>query len=175
VYVKTKQRGGRTQYFLCIGERGGNAASSAKSMEYSVCLGDRLELSAGEWREILGKSQCFRTIPLQDVLAAVEKYAATRGLSPEIVKGLRQAAQGAKQSARAEASERRSQEDERTRALRVLGLRPGASDSDIESAFRRAARRHHPDVGGDSAKFRAIADARNLLLGGEASRDKPER
>jgi DnaJ family protein A protein 2 len=60
-------------------------------------------------------------------------------------------------------SERRSQEDEYTKALRLLGLAPGSSDDQIESAFRKAARRHHPDVGGDPEKFRELVDARNLL------------
>lgn len=168
MYVKTKERGGRTSYYLCIGGDGGGGGW--KSIEYSVCLGERLSLSGEEWVETLRKSPHFRTIPLSRVLEALEEYAAEHGLRSEILAGLREAAARSRKqkSRRGAQSDRRAQEDERTAALRVLGLPPGSSDEQIASAFRKAARRCHPDVGGDPAKFRALVNARNLLLGRDA-------
>ncbi len=165
MFVKTKQRAGHTNFFLCIAEHGGGNDERWKAVEYSVCLGETLELNSAGWVEILQKSPSFRSVPLEHVLEVVEQYAEKNGLRWEILAGLREAVRPHSQKSRRTAhSERRSQTDEYTRALRVLGLPPGASNEEVESAFRRAARRHHPDAGGDPAKFRAIVDARNLLL-----------
>jgi hypothetical protein len=164
MFVKTKERAGRTNFFLCIPERGGNSGNNSKTVEYSVSLGETLDLSSTQWEEILRHSPDFRSIPLEHILDVVEQYVAKHGLPPEILDGLREAVRGPREKSRRPShSERRSQEDEYTRALRLLGLAPGASDDQVESAFRKAARRHHPDVGGDPAKFRELVDARNLL------------
>jgi len=164
MFVKTKERAGRTNFFICIPERGGNSGNNWKTVEYSVSLGETLDLGSTQWAEILRRSPDFRSIPLERILDVVEQYVAKHGLPPEVVDGLREAVRGPREKPRGHShSERRSQEDEYTRALRLLGLAPGASDDQIESAFRKAARRHHPDVGGDPAKFRELVDARNLL------------
>lgn len=166
MFVKTKERAGRTVFYLCIPEQGGGGGRSWKSVEYSVCLGESLDMSGAQWAQILRSSPVFRAISLEAVLGVFEQYVASRGLSPEILDGLREAAhEASRKSRRRSHGERRSDEDARVGALRLLGLPPGSSDEEIESAFRKAARRHHPDVGGDSAKFRAIVDARNFLLG----------
>jgi DnaJ domain len=164
MFVKTKERAGRTQFFLCIPEQGGNSGNSWKTVEYSVPLGETLDLSSTQWEEILRASPDFRSVPLENVLDVAEQYIAKHGLGSEILDGLREAVRDPGQKSRRGArSERRSQEDEYTKALRLLGLAPGSSNDQIESAFRKAARRHHPDVGGDPAKFRELVDARNLL------------
>ncbi len=164
MFVKTKERAGHMHFSLCIPERGGNGGNSWKTVEYSVSLGETLELSSTQWEEILRKSPDFRSVPLESVLDVVEQYVAEHRLASEILDGLREAVRGPRGKSRGRArSERRSQEDEYTKALRLLGLAPGSSDDQIESAFRKAARRHHPDVGGDPAKFRQLVDARNLL------------
>jgi hypothetical protein len=174
MFVKTKERAGRTQYFLCLPERGGNSGNSWKTVEYSVSLGETLELTSAQWEEILRKSPDFRSVPLENVLDAVEQYVAEHRLAPEILDGLREAVREPRGKSRGPSrSERRSQEDEYTKALRLLGLPPGSSDDQIESAFRKAARRHHPDVGGDPAKFRQLVDARNLLSGRHWEPDVP--
>jgi DnaJ domain len=168
VFLKTKQRDGRTNFFLCIAERGGNNRGSergGKEIEYSVCLGDTLDLSAEQWFEILGKSSNFRSVALTDVLKVVERYATAHGLRFDTFAGLREAASATKRTGSKACSERRSQGDERIAALRVLGLAPGASEQQIELAFRKEARRHHPDVGGDPLRFRSIVRARDFLLG----------
>jgi hypothetical protein len=167
MFVKTKERAGRVSFFLCIAEGGGSAW---KSVEYSVCLGETLDLSAEQWVKILRSSSDFRSASLQDVLDVLERYLEDRGMRTEALAGLREAVRGAKQrksrrNANRDAPSPHAQDDERGKALRVLGVPPGSSNDQIESAFRKAARRHHPDVGGDPAKFRALLDARNLLLG----------
>lgn len=47
----------------------------------------------------------------------------------------------------------------------VLGVRPGASPQEVAAAFRRHALRHHPDRGGDPARFQAGVDAYERLTG----------
>ncbi|HEY4964336.1 MAG TPA: molecular chaperone DnaJ [Candidatus Saccharimonadales bacterium] len=45
----------------------------------------------------------------------------------------------------------------------VLGISKGASADEIKTAFRRAAIEHHPDRGGDEAKFKEINEAYEVL------------
>jgi molecular chaperone DnaJ len=56
----------------------------------------------------------------------------------------------------------------------TLGLRPGATDGDIRRAYRRLARRYHPDINpGDQAaavRFRQIAQAYEVLIDPERRR-----
>jgi hypothetical protein len=171
MFIKTKERSGRTYFFLCIAERGGNNADSAKVMEHSVSLGETLKLSAARWAEILRGSSVFRGVPLEDILKVVESYVTKRGLSPETVAGLREAVHGTfRQKPGSRASHlKESETDEFAAALKLLGIPPGSSDRVIESAFRKSARRHHPDVGGDPVKFRALLAARDLLLGRDSA------
>jgi DnaJ domain len=166
MFIKTKQSSGRTYFFLCIAERGGNSGDTAKVMEHSVCLGETLKLTATRWREILRASSDFRRVPLTDVLKVVEAYVAKHGLSSATVAGLREAVYSSPRKKGSRTSDRKEPvTDEYATACKLLGIPPGSSDRAIESAFRRSARRHHPDVGGDPAKFRAILAARDLLLG----------
>ena len=135
-------------------------------MEYSVCLGETLNLSSTRWLEVLRASKTFRSIPLEDVLKVVEKFVAKHGFPSEAAVGLREAANGAhrQKAGRRVSKEQRTAMDEYENALHLLGLPLGSSENDIESVFRKSVRLHHPDVGGDSTKFRALVAARNLLL-----------
>ena len=45
----------------------------------------------------------------------------------------------------------------------VLGVTKGASPDEIKKAFRRAAIEHHPDRGGDEAKFKEVNEAYEVL------------
>ena len=54
-------------------------------------------------------------------------------------------------------------------ALRTLGLRKGATPEEIKKAYKRLAREHHPDKGGDSDAFIKIHDAYESLQGGGSS------
>lgn len=65
---------------------------------------------------------------------------------------------GASQSSRSPAA------DPRRAALAELGLEPGASPQAIRRAYRRLAKAHHPDLGGDAAAFHRLDAAYRLLL-----------
>ena len=45
-----------------------------------------------------------------------------------------------------------------------LDLSPSATEEEIHAAYRRKARQHHPDLGGDQKKFKQISDAYQQLL-----------
>lgn len=49
--------------------------------------------------------------------------------------------------------------------LSVFGLPPVATIEEIKKKFRDLAKKHHPDVGGDSEKMIALLDAYHKLLG----------
>jgi curved DNA-binding protein len=49
----------------------------------------------------------------------------------------------------------------------TLGVSPQASGDEIKAAFRKLAREHHPDRGGDQAKFKQINEAYNNLRDAE--------
>lgn len=51
----------------------------------------------------------------------------------------------------------------------TLGVSQNATNEEIKSAFRKLAKEHHPDLGGDKEKFQQINDAYNTL------RDPQER
>ncbi len=45
----------------------------------------------------------------------------------------------------------------------ILGVQKGATSDEIKKAFYKLAHRHHPDKGGDSAKFKEINEAYQVL------------
>ena len=51
----------------------------------------------------------------------------------------------------------------------ILGIDKGASKDDVKKAFRKLAQQHHPDKGGDEAKFKEITEA-YAVLGDEKRR-----
>ncbi|MGD1016728.1 MAG: DnaJ domain-containing protein [Roseiarcus sp.] len=48
-------------------------------------------------------------------------------------------------------------------AFEILGLRAGASQEQIEAAYRRLIKRMHPDVGGSSLLAKQLNVARDAL------------
>jgi molecular chaperone DnaJ len=49
----------------------------------------------------------------------------------------------------------------------VLGVKKTASTDEVKKAFRRLARKHHPDAGGDEEKFKEINEAYEVLSDAE--------
>lgn len=45
----------------------------------------------------------------------------------------------------------------------TLGINNTATQDEIKSAYRKLAKQHHPDLGGDAAKFQAISEAYETL------------
>lgn len=45
----------------------------------------------------------------------------------------------------------------------ILGIDKKASSDDVKKAFRKLAQKHHPDKGGDEAKFKEITEAYSVL------------
>ena len=62
-------------------------------------------------------------------------------------------------------AKREAAADPRADALRLLGLEPGASQQMIKRAYRRLAKAHHPDLGGDAKAFHRLDAAYRLLIG----------
>jgi hypothetical protein len=54
--------------------------------------------------------------------------------------------------------------DPRSDALALLGLEPGATAAAIKRAYRRLAKTHHPDLGGDAESFLRLDAAYRSLL-----------
>lgn len=53
----------------------------------------------------------------------------------------------------------------------ILGISPDASTREIKNAYRRLAKRYHPDhEGGDSRKFRDLQEAYSVLADAEKRR-----
>jgi DnaJ-domain-containing protein 1 len=77
---------------------------------------------------------------------------------------------GGGQRRRGTRTENHRTEDQRTAAagvaaaLALLGLEPGASQAAIKAAYRRLAKSHHPDMGGDGEAFRRLEAAYRLLM-----------
>ena len=53
---------------------------------------------------------------------------------------------------------------ERNALLAVFGLETGATKNDVNRVFKRLAKQHHPDVGGDQENFVKLARARERLM-----------
>jgi len=45
----------------------------------------------------------------------------------------------------------------------ILRINPDASPDEVRAAYRRMAKRHHPDAGGSSEEFYTVQEAYNIL------------
>lgn len=55
--------------------------------------------------------------------------------------------------------------ENRDDALSILGLQKPSTQNEIKSRYRSLVKKHHPDHGGDPARFREIKEAAKFLLG----------
>lgn len=53
----------------------------------------------------------------------------------------------------------------------ILGVEKKATKDDIKKAFRKLAQKHHPDKGGDEAKFKEITEAYSILTDDKKRRE----
>ena len=53
----------------------------------------------------------------------------------------------------------------------VLGVNEQSTSADITKAFKDLAKKHHPDRGGDEAKFKEINEAHNTLKDSQKRHD----
>jgi hypothetical protein len=60
-------------------------------------------------------------------------------------------------------------------ARALLGVGEHAGPEEVRRAYRRLARTHHPDAGGDAAEFHRLQQAVAVLLGDPARRPEPPR
>ena len=78
------------------------------------------------------------------------------GLWPVVIRGLREL--------RGEhVGDPRPTESDLELSYRLMGLSPSAPWEEIERAYRRKAKVHHPDRGGDEDAMRALNEAYNLI------------
>lgn len=53
---------------------------------------------------------------------------------------------------------------QRQQALAVLGLPPNATPQQIKQRYRRLAKKHHPDMGGDPRQMQRLVAAYEFLM-----------
>ena len=53
----------------------------------------------------------------------------------------------------------------------VLGVSRNASQEEVKKAYKKLAMKHHPDRGGDEAKFKEISDAYERIINPQANND----
>jgi hypothetical protein len=147
MFVKTKKRRGRPKpyFYLMRSKRDGK-----KVLKAELYLGPTLSLPAERWLELIEKSNAgdFPRLTVRNFLIVLEPYVRQHSLPENTLAGLKEAVRLTVTHAP---------------AYQVLGLRPGASPRDVQQSFRRLSRQHHPDFGGDPAKFRQLVRARDQI------------
>jgi hypothetical protein len=186
MFVRRKQDW-RQEYFYLVS----TVRDGAKVRQRSVYLGKTLNLSAEQWGDVLHKLEeqridfLFRS-PTEAARQAVRAYCKRQGLPLKTAEAVRDGArlnrkldeeearrreekyQAARDRARREKGEREARNaghyNSFSRSATVLGVSPGATKEEVQTAFRQQARVHHPDHGGDPSKFRAVVEARDAML-----------
>ena len=80
------------------------------------------------------------------------------GLMPVVVRGLREL-----RGERFEEETPKSAGGDQDMCYRILGISPSSNWDEIEKAYKRKAKIHHPDLGGDEDMMRALNEAYNRL------------
>lgn len=104
------------------------------------------------------------TLPLDELLDLLEEARRSDPPSVALIEAwLDREAPGWRDAGRERATAAGGEMDERT-ALALLGLAPGASDADIQAAYRRLMAKVHPDHGGSAYLAAQLNRAREVLL-----------
>ena len=82
------------------------------------------------------------------------------GLWPRVMRGLREL-----RGERVPESEARAGGTDVDMCYRLFGLSSSASWDEVERAYRKKAKLHHPDLGGDEDTMRALNEAYSILKG----------
>lgn len=80
------------------------------------------------------------------------------GLMPVVVRGLREL-----RGERFDDEPQKGAGGDNDMCYRVLGISPSSNWDEIEKAYKRKAKIHHPDLGGDEDMMRALNEAYNRL------------
>ncbi|HRI87052.1 MAG TPA: J domain-containing protein [Candidatus Hydrogenedentes bacterium] len=91
------------------------------------------------------------------IMAVVIAVLSMTGIWPQIIRGIRQL-RGERLEDEAPVSQR-----DIDLAYKMLGVSPSAPWPEVEQAFRKKAKLHHPDHGGDDDVMRALNDAYGLI------------
>ena len=83
------------------------------------------------------------------ILIVVVVVLSSTGLWPRVIQGIREL--------RGDATEPMSRQD-MDMAYKILGLSPSSTRDEIEKAYKRKAKVHHPDKGGDEDAMRVLND-----------------
>lgn len=83
------------------------------------------------------------------ILIVVVVVLSSTGLWPRVIQGIREL--------RGDATEPMSRQD-MDMAYKILGLSPSSTWDEIEKAYKRKAKVHHPDKGGDEDAMRVLND-----------------
>lgn len=89
------------------------------------------------------------------VVAIVVGVLSSTGLWPRIIQGIREL--------RGDVSPDGVSPQDLDMCYKILGLSPSSSWSEIEHAYRRKAKIHHPDKGGDEDAMRVLNDVYSKL------------
>ncbi|MDZ4857806.1 MAG: J domain-containing protein [Candidatus Hydrogenedentes bacterium] len=90
-------------------------------------------------------------------LAIIISVLSMLGVWPQIIRGIRQL-RGERVEDEAPVSKR-----DIDLAYRMFGVSPSASLQEVEQAYRKKAKLHHPDHGGDDDVMRALNEAYGLI------------
>jgi hypothetical protein len=155
MFIKTKKRYRVTYFYLAQSRRAGK-----KMRQWCAYIGNRLDLTGAEWLDVLRTTNesvpaGFKPRTIRDIFLSVQKYTEKQHFPFETMAGLKAAIKFVVNNGS---------------HFTVLGLKAGATSAEIQSAFRALSRVHHPDVGGDPARFRALVAARDRLIGARVPR-----
>jgi hypothetical protein len=181
MFIRRKQDWRQEYFYLVTTLRDGR-----KVRQRSVYLGKTLNLSAEQWGDVLdkleGRIDFFFHSPTEATRQAVRAYCKKQGLPLKTAEAVRDGARlnrklDEEETKRSWEARDRTHREKReregrnaghynsfSRSATVLGVSSGASKEEVHAAFKQQARVHHPDHGGDPAKFRAAVEARDVML-----------